>query len=164
MTEAANWESFYVMTGGAAAVLTGLIFVAITLHTRPIMDNVVHRERAWSSLATLLSLLVISMAILAPGQGMGLLGLEILVIAAIWVIRTVRIIARFGNAFGWLQCRVVRGLEWIGWIGWLILLVAGGLLLGAENDMGFGALALAMALAFGFAIWSSWVLISEIDG
>lgn len=66
MTEAAEWEGFYVMAGGAAAVLTGLIFVAVTLHTRSIMDNVLHRDRAWSSVAILLSQLVISMAVLAP--------------------------------------------------------------------------------------------------
>jgi hypothetical protein len=31
MTGAAEWESFYVLAGGAAAVVTGLIFLAVTL-------------------------------------------------------------------------------------------------------------------------------------
>jgi hypothetical protein len=51
MSEAADWEAFFVMAGGAAALFTGLVFVAVRLHVRPIIGNVLHRDRAWSSIA-----------------------------------------------------------------------------------------------------------------
>jgi hypothetical protein len=33
-----NWGDFFVSTAGAAAVLTGLIFVAVTVNIRPALD------------------------------------------------------------------------------------------------------------------------------
>ena len=66
MLEVAHWEGFYVMAGGAAAVLTGLTFVSVSLHTASIVNNDIHRDRAWSSVALLLSQLFVAMAVLVP--------------------------------------------------------------------------------------------------
>jgi hypothetical protein len=46
MAEAHAWEAFNVMAGRAAAVLTGLVFVAVTLHPAPVIGNDLHRDRA----------------------------------------------------------------------------------------------------------------------
>jgi hypothetical protein len=35
----AAWQNFFVMTGGAAAALSGLLFVAMSLHAKAIMEN-----------------------------------------------------------------------------------------------------------------------------
>jgi hypothetical protein len=53
-------------------------------------------------------------------------------------------------------------LEWLGWMVWLVALVAGGVAITIGNAVGFQLLALAMVGMFGFGIWSSWVLISEV--
>jgi hypothetical protein len=63
--------SLYVMAGGAAAVLTGLVVVAVTLHVRPIIGNVLHRDRAWSSVAILASQLIIAWPCLCPPSRCG---------------------------------------------------------------------------------------------
>ena len=46
MPAAAVWHDYFVMVGGGAAALTGLVFVAMTLHLREIIEHPVHRHRA----------------------------------------------------------------------------------------------------------------------
>jgi hypothetical protein len=165
MAEAHAWEAFYVMAGGAAAVLTGLIFVAVTLHATPIIGNVLHRDRAWSSVAILASQLIIAMAVLVPAQPVRLLGIEILVIAVFWAIRTVRVTRDLSSAMRRLdRSGVSWQVEWPAWIAWVVALAGAGVALVAENgDVGFPLLALAMVGMFSFAIWSAWVLVSEVS-
>jgi modulator of FtsH protease len=166
MAEAHAWEAFYVMAGGATAVLTGLVFVAVTLHVTPIIGNVLHRDRAWSSVAILASQLIIAMAVLVPAQPLRLLGIEILVIAAFWVMRTVRVTRDLSSAMRRLDRPSGKWqVEWPAWIAWVVALTGSGIALVAENgDVGFPLLALAMVGMFSFAIWSAWVLVSEVSG
>jgi hypothetical protein len=165
MADAHAWEAFYVMAGGAAAVLTGLVFVAVTLHVRPIIGNVLHRDRAWSSVAILASQLIISMAVLVPAQPLRLLGIEILLIAVVWTVRTLRVTRDLSSAMRRLERRSVSWqVEWPAWIAWLVALAGAGVALVAENGVvGFPLLALAMVGMFSFAIWSAWVLVSEVS-
>jgi len=54
-------------------------------------------------------------------------------------------------------------VEWPAWIGWVAALAVAAVALIAENgDLGFPLLALAMVGMFSFAIWSAWVLVSEV--
>jgi len=48
------WHDFYLGLGTAAASLTGLLFVALSLHPAMIVSNVVVRERGFVLLVTLL--------------------------------------------------------------------------------------------------------------
>src|SRR6476661_8708168 len=160
MEDAAAWQTFYVMVGGAAAALTGLIFVAVSLHTRSIMSGVLHRDRAWSSVALLMSQLFIAIAVLVPTQSELALGLEI---ALFWLYRTVWAAIRLGPSMRSADRPRARWqLEWLSWMVWLVALVAGGVAITVGNAVGFQLLALAMVGMFGFGIWSSWVLISEV--
>lgn len=165
MAEAHAWEAFYVMVGGAAAVLTGLVFVAVTLHVTPIIGNVLHRDRAWSSVAILASQLIIAMAVLVPAQPLRLLGVEILVIAVLWAIRTIRVSRDLSSAMRRLDRPGVGWqVEWPAWIAWVVALAGSGVALVAENgDVGFPLLAVAMVGMFSFATWSAWVLVSEVS-
>jgi hypothetical protein len=165
MAEPHAWEAFYIMAGGAAAVLTGLVFVAVTLHVRPIIGNVLHRDRAWSSVAILASQLIVAMAVLVPAQPLRLLGIEIMAIAALWAIRTVRVTRDLSPAMRRLdRPNVSWQVEWPAWIAWLAALAGASVALVAENgDVGFPLLALAMVGMFAFAIWSAWVLVSEVS-
>ena len=53
-----SWQNFYVMVGGAAAALTGLILVAVSLHLRAILGHPLYRDRAFTSLQGLVTILV----------------------------------------------------------------------------------------------------------
>jgi len=161
--DATAWQTFYVMVGGAAAALTGLIFVAVSLHTRSVMSGVLHRDRAWSSIALLMSQLFIAIAVLVPAQSELALGLEVDLIALFWVYRTAWATIRLGPSMRAADRPRARWqLEWLSWMVWLVALVTGGIAITAGNAIGFQLLALAMVGMFGFGIWSSWVLVSEV--
>ena len=153
------------MTGGAAAALTGLVFVAVSLHARTVIENVLHRDRAWSTIVLLASLLIVSAAVLVPAQPVRLLGAELTLIALFWIYRTVYAWKVLGSSMRRLDRRLVHWqIEWGAWIAWTVALVASCVALLAENGAyGFPLLALAVVGMFGFAIWSSWVLISEVS-
>jgi hypothetical protein len=71
------WHDFYLMVGGAAAALTGLILVAMSLHLNEIRASEIHRARANSALFVLASKVVLAGVVLMPGQPRQLLGAEI---------------------------------------------------------------------------------------
>lgn len=58
------WHDFFVASAGAAAALTGLLFVALSLHIRYIAANRTHRNQARGSLIGLVQVLVLSLAML----------------------------------------------------------------------------------------------------
>jgi len=75
------WHDFYVMTGGAAAALTGLLFVAMSIHLREIAEDATRRLRARVTLQGLVVALVVSGLALLPGQDVRVFGLELMIIA-----------------------------------------------------------------------------------
>src|SRR5258708_15307329 len=88
--DAAAWQNFYLMTGGAAAALTGLIFVALSLQAKAIIGHPLFRDRALASLLSLLGGIFLSAAVLVPGQQPLALGLEVGLVAAFFTIRVTR--------------------------------------------------------------------------
>jgi hypothetical protein len=78
----ADWNSFFVAIVGAAAALTGLLFVAVSINLENILkDKSMLPARAAETLASLLFVMVAAALTLVP-QNIRLLGLEILIIVA----------------------------------------------------------------------------------
>lgn len=73
-----RWHDVFVMLGGAAAALTGLVFVALSLHLRDIGTNRFQKLRGHYLTFGLIYLTVISTLVLIPGQGDHTLGIELL--------------------------------------------------------------------------------------
>ena len=46
-----QWNNFFVMVGGGAAALAGLIFVAISINPERIVQNATHKNRAINMLS-----------------------------------------------------------------------------------------------------------------
>ena len=88
---ALTWHDFFMGTIGAAAALTGLLFVAISINLEHILKYPQLPGRAAGTLGILVSALVVSGLALAPGQGNRVLGIEIaatgaiVAVLAIWV-------------------------------------------------------------------------------
>ena len=73
-----GWHDFYVMVGGAAEVLTGLIFVAISIHLRAVIATPLFRARARYLTAGLLLSLLTSGLVLVPEQSVTVLGVALI--------------------------------------------------------------------------------------
>lgn len=156
------------MAGGAAAALTGLILVAVSLHLKPILNHPLYRDRSFSSLQGLVTILVISGAVLIP-QPLTVLGIEVVVVTVYWLTRY----AQFIRLFRGVQPRrrraatgtgreVVWVLEWIGWFIWVVALAASGVLLWLGDARAFYLLAFTTISAFVLIVWNAWVLLTEL--
>ena len=80
--EVHGWTEFALAQAGAAAVLTGLVFVAVTTNLSRILS---HRElpgRAGETVIIYASVLCQSLILLIPGQSVRQLGIEMLTLAA----------------------------------------------------------------------------------
>jgi hypothetical protein len=78
-----QWHDLFVAMAGAAAALTGLIFVAVSINLEQILKYGALPVRAVETLTVLLGLLMLSVFVLVPGQSQRLLGLEMLVLGAV---------------------------------------------------------------------------------
>jgi len=82
-----EWSDFFVAIVGAAAALTGLIFVGVSISLSKILSVPRLTGRASESLILLLVVLTVSALCLVPNHAARLLGAEVLVIAiVVWVV------------------------------------------------------------------------------
>ena len=156
-----SWNTFFTLTGTAAATLTGLFFVAFSLRQRDLQLSRVIRTRARYLLLWLIVITVSSAFVVMPGQSGAALAAEILVVSAgctaytIWsVLRTAR----------WERPAFSADLAWR-WLGmvvtWLLSIGAGiSLLVG--NGGGLYLLAFAVLLGIALEVAAAWSLIAGI--
>ncbi len=161
--DAAAWQNFYVMVGGAAAALTGLLFVAMSLHSKAIIAHPIHGTRAVGTLLSLMTQLFVAGTVLIPQSTMAL-GIEVEVAALLSVIQTVRgVVVTLGTAERRVRSRMRTAIEGIGAAIWIVLFVASGISLIAQTGGGFYLLAAVMPFMFGWNVYVAWVLITEIS-
>src|ERR1700734_3313951 len=83
----ANWSSFFAAEIGAAAALSGLIIVAISINLSRILADPLLPGRAAETLVQPAGVLVASTFALVPGQPAWALGLELALTGAVmWLI------------------------------------------------------------------------------
>ncbi len=81
-----SWMNFYAATAGAAAALTGLVFVALSINLTRVLAMPGMSARVGEAIALLGLALLISLQSLIPGQTLGALGWEIgPIAAAAWI-------------------------------------------------------------------------------
>jgi hypothetical protein len=76
-----QWSNFFVMVGGGAAALAGLIFVAMSTNHEIIFRNTTHKNRAINMLSGFTAIFMASGLGLIGDQHPGMLGIEWLVIS-----------------------------------------------------------------------------------
>jgi len=76
----AGWSNYLSVLAGAAATLTGLVFVAVSINLSRVLSTPGLTGRAGESLIQLLGVVAISTTALIPQQGASALGTEILAI------------------------------------------------------------------------------------
>jgi hypothetical protein len=85
----AAWQNFYVMIGTVNGALVGLVFVALSIHLREVLDHPVLKARAVLALVVLASQIVIAAIVLTP-QTRELMGIEILFLNGIFIALNIR--------------------------------------------------------------------------
>lgn len=95
----AIWSNFLVAQAGAAAALTGLIFVAVSINLSKILEYPGVSTRAAESIILLLGVVLNSSLALVPSQPLRALGAEILFVGSvIWAVITYRHITSPGRS------------------------------------------------------------------
>ncbi len=157
----AEWNTLFAVQAGAAATLTGLVFVAFSLNQSRIMTYPGLPGRAAESLLQLMEVFLISTVALIPGQPHWILAVEFLVIGGVlWVaqmigqIRYLRL--RAGHPWRWFLYRAV-----LSQFSSVPFLVAGVTLLLGNPDALYW-LVPGFVFSFVAGIVSAWVLLVEI--
>ncbi len=158
----AEWHELFVAMAGATAALAGLLFIAISINLGDILKSKSLPIRAVDSLAIMVSVLIVSIFVLTPGQSTTVLGLELLLTGVLACgIRLRAWIAHWGLPKESPQERrvtpvvtVMVSLAPIAIAGLSLLLEAGG---------GLYWLVPSLVLGFLAAVSSAWVLLVEIQ-
>jgi hypothetical protein len=152
-----EWHDFFVMVGGSAAVLLGLVFVALSLNVIVITQDAAHRYRAIDTLSGMAGVFVICALVLMGGQDHIAVGIEWLVVAtisvAVYVHGYVQAVRR-GGSVAWLLKRRVVALAVL-YVGQLV----GAALLVADQVAGLYVAAVAMVASLAFMISGAWLLV-----
>src|SRR2546427_1684711 len=83
MPALSSWNDYFIVVGGGSAALTGLVFVAMTLHLDEIATNPVHRHRARTILTGLTAVFIRSALVLMGGQNAQAVAVELIVVLVI---------------------------------------------------------------------------------
>ncbi len=155
------WQAMYATVAAASATLIGLLFVALSLDLPAILRNPAYLARAREVRGGLLSLLILSVLVLTPGQDRRVLGAELIV--------GVSVLAAIGGA---AQFQTLRRVS-VGRRRWALRLVplhlgtATALIAGASLAFGwYGGLYWLVPAVLLYLLWSvnnAWVLVVQVN-
>jgi hypothetical protein len=155
-----QWSNFFVMVGGGAAALAGLIFVAMSVNPERVIRNTTHKNRAINMLTGFVAVFMACSLALMGGQTPAALGVEWL---CLWVVATAIFVRGYVTAIrsgmssiGLTTPRLAGGtLCYLAEVVAAIFLVLG-------HGEGFAIAAVAMVVLFAFLISGAWLLIIGI--
>lgn len=157
--EVSEWTDFFVATAGAAAALTGLVFVAVSINVDRILKFESLPERALDTVLLLLTPVIVSIFCLAPGQELVTIGLEVSITSAALLGVGVRLIIR---PLRHASAAEHRGSQVLTLGPGPVLMLLAGLSLIAERGGGFYLLMAGFVAALIAGVLNAWVLLVEI--
>ena len=162
-----EWHDFFLAQAGAAGVLTGLVFVGVSINLEKIVSdpNSGLPGRAAEALILLVAVLMMSTLLLVPGQGAVIVGAEVLALgiaALVWILAIqLRRIRDWSTMRSDLRRPFLLRVA-LGQIALLTLVVAG-LTVMALGPGGLYWLVAGTNLAILVALFDAWVLLVEIN-
>ena len=157
MYDAAAWHDYFLMVGGGAAALTGLVFVAMSLHLDQIALNPAHRHRARTVLTGLTAVFIRCALVLMAGQNGQAVAVELIVVLIGVEIVLYRSISQALQATD----RSDPALLWrtIGSFACLVIEQLGAVVLFTGDARGLYAVGVGMMASFVFMVSGAWLLI-----
>jgi hypothetical protein len=154
------WHEFFVGVAGAAAALTGLLFVSLSINLQQILQQRWLPRRAGLTVMLLFEALVIAVLGLVPGQSAAALGVELLGLGVgVWLFGTgVYTVRR--PAVDTSRVPIVVGVV-TSQLAMLPVIVAGASLV-AQAGGGLYWLVPAIVLLLGVGVMNAWILLIEI--
>jgi hypothetical protein len=155
------WLEFGVAAAGAAAVLAGLVFVAVSINLDKVLEVRGLPGRAGESILMFLGVLVATLFLLVPGQSSDALGVELAASGVLLAVIMLLIIWQglklpTQQPLSWRITRIVTALASSA------PMIVAGLSLLAEEGGGLYWLVAAVILAFCAGVGNAWVLLVEV--
>ena len=161
-----NWSTFATVAGGAAAGLTGLLFVAVSVRIDAIAKSQELRNRAAQTLALFVTGLFIAILLSIPGQSLAVLGAELVGLAVISggamlvLDRRARLALNTRDATTHAVALILDAVA-PNAITSALLLIHGVLLI-CEVRAGLDVLVLPVLVALAGGVTSAWLLLTKI--
>ena len=158
---ASSWSSFFVAQVGASAALTGLVFVAISINLRSIIDFPALVERAAEAVVLLVQPVIVGLVVLVPDRSLRATGITCLVVSGIGFVLVNRVVLRAPTTARDRPGREIAVRIALAEVAELPSIV-GSIALIAGAPGGFDWIALGAAIAIVTGILDAWVLLVEI--
>lgn len=161
MLQLADWQTYLALQAGAAATLTGLVFVAVSINLTRILSVPGLPGRAFDALVQLLQVYFIASFVLVPHQRAELLAIEILGIAVVSLIGQLISQSRYArqnthHPRSWLLHRIIMtAMATLPFCVCAMLLLLG-------SQAWISGLVLGNVFSFIAAVMGAWVLLVEI--
>jgi hypothetical protein len=162
-----EWHDFFLAQAGAAGVLTGLVFVGVSINLQKIVSDPRSglAGRAAEALILLVAVLMASVLVLVPGQGLGVLGVEALVVGLVtwgWIVAIqLPRLREWGTMRADLRVPFVMRVV-VGQVATLTLVIAGVAVLWVGPG-GLYWLVAGTVFSILAALFEAWVLLVEIN-
>ena len=155
-----EWSELFVAAAGASAALAGLVFVAVSINLDRILQLPGLPDRALQTVLILVSVVVVSLLGLFPGQDRTALGIELTAVAIFFTLFTGILGKRSrppsGAPVGWVAGRVV-----LAGVATLPFLIGGiSVLSGSGGGLYWTGAGILLAIMAGVS--NAWVLLVEI--
>lgn len=150
------WVGFFGLVGTAAAALTGLVFVSMSLNLPIIAKDVTHRYRAVGTLTGLAGIFMICALAIMGGQNHQAVGVEWLIVssvsAAVYVNGYTKSLKMRGSTVGLGVSRLAAGTSCYA------VQIIGAITLVLGHIIGIYIAAVAMIVYIPFTISGAWLL------
>jgi len=158
--DAAAWSDLFVATAGASAALAGLVFVAVSINVERILKIKGLPERSLETVLLLLSVVLVSIIGLIPGQSTTALGVELLAVGLLFA-AVIAALSGQGLPPGAEPRLRLAGRMLVRGLGTLPFVI-GAISLIAETGGGLYWTAAGIVFAIAGAVANAWVLLVEI--
>ena len=158
----AGWTDFFEAQVAAAAALTGLVFVALSINLERILSYPGLVGRAAEALMLLVQPVFIGLAVLQDGQSLRVVGIEVGAISLILIVAVARILMTSGREAARDRPRSEFATRCTLVASALVPGIVAAALLISGNHNGFYAQSISTAMCLAAGIADAWVLLVEI--